>query len=499
MSQMDSADQFAEFMQYNLTNNIQCIPFLGWLLTYTIHYQTFKKLQVKNESETHLQHRSTSVYCSSPRQSLRESMSNVSLPSSPLHLDSDEESKMHSIVENFSADLLQFSKSLSDTCMEKYARGSSSTVTAHGSSHHDEVDFYFPDTESSNDFLHPLTSNSTCFINPVAFSRLQHDQQSRSSSSSIEESVQTDSAIGLDSSTGQPSPAHRLQNCFVNPLKQRTIQFANSSQTKLQFKSMPSLSDYFDIADGCLLDIVNKSKDEESDSEGRPDRGFSSSFMGASLSSSQSPVISPSMISISLISEPSTPQKTLRQSKLFNTRQCCPCSSSANSLNCLEDSTLSLFSCGVLFTTSTHPINPLYSQGLVSFEDIKRQVQDFLSFTNPRIGSERNNLANLVKFSTPINSVLNIAATSTLPDNQEDTSTTERNETADQDSLSQTSCSKKNESADDSVLIQHQLNTLNYSCELTSRRHMRYLINTVPCLDENQCYKVSMDVEPSSS
>ncbi len=496
MSQMDSADQFAEFMQYNLRNNIQCIPFLGWLLTYTIHYQTFKKLQGKNES-SHLQHQSTSIYCSSPKQNLRESTGNVSLPLSP-HLDSDERSEMHSIVENFSAELLQFSKSLSDTCMEKYARGSSSTVTPPGSSHHDEVDFYFPDTETSNDFLHPL---STCFINPVAFSRLQHDQQSGSSSSSIEESVQTDSAIGLDSSTGQPSPAHRSQNGFVKPLKKRAIQFGNFSQTKLQFTSMPSLSD---IADGCLPDIACKSEDEGSDSEGRPDRGFGSSFMGASLSLSQSPVISPSMISISLISEPSTPQKTLRQPKLFNIRQHYPCGS-ANSLNCLEDSTFSLFSCGVVFTTSTLPINPLYSQGLVSFEDIKRQMQDFFSFTYPRIGSERNTLANLVKFSTPINSILNIAAASTLSDSQEDTSATERNETDDQDSLSQTSCSKKTESAEnglspvnDSVLVQHQMNTLNYSCELTSRRHMRCLINTVPWLDENQCYKVSMDVEPSS-
>lgn len=490
LSNIDSSEGFKEHMRYNFENNIQCIPYLGWLLTYTLHYQTFKKFQKDNGTVPfrHHHHRTSSMSFPNSKKLFRESVCSLSLPNSPPESENGEDnSAFQSVITNFSAEVLHFTKSVSDSNMLQYTKDNNTPslpTPDRSSSPQDEIDFDYPNNSQLHP-LHPLADK--VIVNPLIYSIVDCNNRDSSSDSSVE--VQSD--IASDCTTGQPtstySPAHNQQST--------RRQEENDS---VHFESIPhpSLSDT-----EYILPPLDHLSDNDNDYE-RQDNVFDGSFTRTSCSggsSSRSPsVISPSMVSFNLISEPTTPHRTNpNQSRLLSI--CYPQYDSH-----VNNSVLCISSCGVLFS-SVHSSEdmidlvhipyhePAPAEGReVVLADIIEHVRKF--FTAP---SEKDVL---VKFTTPTLSVNDEIVDDldlvTLPQsphtpNNHQTMLRIRND----EQMSPTTSSQPFE--DDSVFIQYQRNSLCYSCELTSRQHMRSLINKVPLLDENQCHQVSVEIEPS--
>ena len=314
LSQLDCKEQLQKEMMYNLENNIHCVPYLGWLLTQVLHSQTYKKLQ--DQREVVFRHRSSSLKVNdvSKRKSWRESACTISLPSSPIQSEDESEEKetkliIQSNTSQPSCDNILITRCFSDTNINTYDSESATRVDTPVSPHND-IDFGFPTIEKysvkNSHILHPLAVNNNMTTQMPSVFKRDFEHQT-SSDSSVDESNQTDSAIGLDSSIGQPSPAHEKP-------KENQMKLSNYVKQHLRSESINSFFTGNDD-DYCLPSVDSNFEEDESDDDDDATDVFHVSFTETSDPYSYSPSrslspLSPSMISLSLISEPNTPVKS---------------------------------------------------------------------------------------------------------------------------------------------------------------------------------------------
>ena len=508
LCELDNPDQLQRLMQHNMEHRIKNIPYLGWLLTSVLHSQTRKKLQEEREVVP-LRHHMSITSCAGDR-NLRASVCSFSLPSSPVPSDTEEAvSNMIAISprkKNHALDCVLFAKSLSESNIAQFVEdieNSPAYAFDTPESPRDEVDFGLQPMEKYSN-SHPLPVNGTTEVDrPVSFNNGRHT----SSGSSVEDSVQTDSAIGLDSSIGQPSPAHENQSELHKLNRDRTIHFSSSVNQRLRSESIPS----FELDGEYVLPPVDSNFDDEDESDAEESTvNCCSSFMGTSSSPSPSP-LSPSMISFSLTSEPntehSTPQKTRKRSRLTSMK---PGECELIPSNSTEpDKVLYNSTCGVMFSSCPNSsrridsINFLFLHSSIPFKMI---IQDFFdgceNITDITI-NKTNQADNAAKSSTPVSSVSNDVNTSNGNNQMESVPSSIGDESSScvpRDNQTPTSPpvqQRRIEDEKDNVFLQYQRNTLNYTHELSSKGYMRCLINHLPWLDENQCHQVSMEVEPS--
>ena len=148
-------------METNLQNRVQCIPYLGWLLTSIVHCTDYKSLRVRSES--------FSEDKANKKWSKGMSICAVSMPTSPINQDDN------SSLEKSEA----ISRSLGDIMEDK----------------------------RRNNITHPLFLS----LSPPPPQVLQVKAPTTSTSDS-ESSMKADSAIGLDSSMSQASPERKPEN-----------------------------------------------------------------------------------------------------------------------------------------------------------------------------------------------------------------------------------------------------------------------------------------------
>ena len=498
-------------MMYNLENNIHCVPYLGWLLTQVLHSQTYKKLQ--DQREVVFRHRSSSLKVNdvSKRKSWRESACTISLPSSPIQSEDESEEKetkliIQSNTSQPSCDNILITRCFSDTNINTYDSESATRVDTPVSPHGD-IDFGFPTIENysvkNSHKLHPLAVNNNMTTQMPSVFKRDFEHQT-SSDSSVDESNQTDSAIGLDSSIGQPSPAHEKP-------KENQIKLSNYVNQHLRSESINS---FFTGNDDeyCLPSVDSNFEEDESDDDDDATDVFHVSFTETSDPYSYSPShslspLSLSIISLSLISEPNTPVKggnkrriTLPDNVLIYE------SFSTNAVDSFHPLLIPI--CGLVFSSSPHPEDRLddIDTRFQTSEDQLQCLQQLLRDDSKEIGPEgmyRNELHK--KFSinsedvTLLESSTELVIENPLHAKSVGVEKDQSSITSDSQSIQKKSTDDKKRNTErdaDAMFVQYQKNALNYLCDLTSRSHVRYVLNNVPWIDETKCHEISVEMEP---
>ena len=482
LCEYDNAEHLKKEMVYNLEHDIQCIPYLGWLLTYLIHQQTYYKLQDANRGSATLHRRSVSMRegNENKRKSWRDSSCSLSLPSSPIHkIKMDDFEKIHAfqITTNDGTPVI---KCLSDTNVLDSIQHETS----------------FIDPQS---FPQPLIPRklSVCDKVPPTIPMATESQQSSfdhdsSSDSSIDEhSAQNDSAIGLDSSFGHSTPE---RDGKTNKENDRIIQFSNEPS---QF-SLDDSEDYF-------LRPVDSNFESESDDDDITD-GPVRFEEPSSISSSRSPspFLSPSVISLSIVSgsipqhipnekrRVTLPEQTLKISKPAIKRNSCS----------YYD-----FPFGILFSScslqnsdySILQIQETEATLAAVAQELQVQSQD-----DSQVVSETD-----VVQLDHITPVIDSDIEQEMPVQSEDTNHDEFNDNSCHNSHQQglsdipkLHLSPENGRTTTTPLVfdifkQYQFNALKYSCTINGRNKLRNFIKNIPWVDENKCHSISLKMEPN--
>ena len=160
MSAIIESNDIQKEMETNLQNRIQCIPYLGWLLTNIVHWKDYKSLRLRSES--------FSKETIGKKWSHRASVCTVSMPTSPVNEDN--------------STLLHNSETISRSLCDMLQVNKTATVT------------------------HPLFLS----VSPPSQEFLQVKAATNSTSDS-DSSMKADSAIGLDSSMSQASPERKSE------------------------------------------------------------------------------------------------------------------------------------------------------------------------------------------------------------------------------------------------------------------------------------------------
>lgn len=389
-------------MLYNLQRRIQCIPYLGWLLTSILHKQVYDKLRKT---------RSSSVSGQASKQ-WRASVCSISMPTSPLdHQEEEEEERVNIIVPSLSP--ISFT--------------------------HPGLSKSLCDIYSSNDYpliQHPLTNDHYMTPPPcVSMATSGHFTRKSSVSDSDDNSLKTDSAIGLDSSMSQVSP------------NKRNIKLMTHNEEENY--SLPSIGNTFDSDDS----------EEEEEERGTimQQTSFTTATTISSSSSTSTSLLSPSMITLSI-----TSPQTKRRSTLPHLQ----------SLPSRASSVYYDFTCGgILFSSCSIPRD--YSSTSIRLSAVARQLL-----------LEEEEL---------------VAISSDTPSVQTENAIEDCVSHIDSPVISNDSTSLECSSDANVFILfeQYQVNTLNYLTEYCSNSNIRRVICNSVWVDDKQCHTISMQVEPN--
>ena len=471
-------------MMYNLSHNLQCVPYLGWLLTFLIHRQTYYKLQDASRGGATLHRRSVSMRegNENKRKSWRESSCSLSLPSSPIHkIKMDDIEKMH----DFQITTIGGSpviKSLSDTNVLDSTQHETSFIGPQSLPQP-----LIPQRLSVSDKA-PSTIPMT-----TEFKQSSFEHESSSDSSIDDHSAQNDSAIGLDSSIGHSTPE---RDSKMNKENDHTIQFSNKPS---QF-SLDDTEDYF-------LPPVDSNFESESDDDDVIDGPVNfEEPLSISSSRSPSPFLSPSVISLSIVSE-STPianekrRVTLPEQSLNTIKPAIK----RNSCSYYDFPFGILFSSCSLQNSDCSILEIQETEATLAAVAQELQVQ---SQNDDQVVSETDVLQ--LDHVTP---VIDSDTEQQIPIQSEDKTHEESINNSchnsDQQGLSDISglhLSSENGRTTTTttppvvvfdIFKQYQFNALKYSCNMNSRNKLRNFINDIPWVDENKCYSISLKMEPN--
>ncbi|XP_011404744.2 PREDICTED: ras guanine nucleotide exchange factor Q-like [Amphimedon queenslandica] len=193
LSAIIDSDEVQREMEINLQNRVQCVPYLGWLLTNIVHWKDYKSLRMRSESFSKETKRN--------KWSHRASVCSVSMPTSPVN--DDDSTLLHSTE--------VMSRSLCDMLQVNYK---TTTVT------------------------HPLLLS----ISPPSQEFLQVKGAITSASDS-DSSIKADSAIGLDSSMSQASPERKSE---VKKKQSEEAVVAEDEEEDRDNYCLPVLEQHFD-------------------------------------------------------------------------------------------------------------------------------------------------------------------------------------------------------------------------------------------------------------
>ena len=469
-------------MMYNLEHNIQCVPYLGWLLTNLIHRQTYYKLQDASRGGATLHRRSVSMRegNENKRKSWRESSCSLSLPSSPVHkIKMDDIEKIHEF-QITTIDGSPVIKSLSDT-------------NVLDSTQH-ETSFIGPQSLPQPLIPQRLSvSNKAPSTIPMTteFKQPSFEHESSSDSSIDDHSAQNDSAIGLDSSFGHSTPE---RDGKINKENDHTIQFSNKPS---QF-SLDDPEDYF------LPPVDSNFESESDDDDDDVIDGPVSFEEPSSISSSRSPspFLSPSVISLSIVSE-STPipsekrRVTLPEQSLKTIKPAIK----RNSCSYYDFPFGILFSSCSLQNSNCSILEIQETEATLAAVVQELQVQ---SQNDNEVVSE----ADVVQLDH-VTPVIDSDTEQQMPIQSEDTTLEESTDNSCQDShqqglsdISGLHLSPENGRTTTPVVVfdifkQYQFNALKYSCNINNRNKLRNFIKNIPWVDENKCHSISLKMEPN--
>jgi hypothetical protein len=433
-------------MSVNLQSDVCCIPYLGWLLTNIMHWQTYDKLHV---SSTHRRSASVVERRKLKRKSWRESTCSISLPTSPVLSDSEDkdgpnDDEEHSTFTNDMSLYQSIQKALSK-----------SFIDDNPESHHHPL-------QQSSPIKPQLSSDIFLDSNPTTDSIIkQLFIHGSSSDTSTDDRSVHDSAICLDSNNTSQNSPFRIGN-------NQLFTAGGPSGMRLKSNSPSAPSGNFESESENEDSINTHSKSKINFIE--------------SLSSSSASLISTSMITLSLT------QRSLSLPDLHKMSH-----QTTDKHSSYHD-----FQGGVLFTTCDLKSSSSSILTSASYKEIDTTAT-LKSAAKQLIQSSENNN----KLSSETNFLLledNNCTTPTIIDQtiQSNMVDSEKYQEVVRRSIVTSPIKDCNTLTNNSIMEtfqRYQDNSYTYSTEFPVHPKIRRLILKTPWVDEKECHNVSLKAE----